>query len=217
MPCPQIDGNLVHGWLPFDALRARYCLRHGLPRPRSGGSQPPLLVEQGQPLAAAAAPPSERGRGQDRDTPRREAPKHGAPRNEGSLDAQAERRLPGTTVRVLAGDFARAPPLHPFFPVLPRSGPPHAAGVRSAVAALRYARSCQASQVNSAWGGSRAGAKVAGLARARRAGCVRGIGHERPDAAAAAAGTAEDVLGEHAAWAVSPCHPCGDATRQVAM
>jgi hypothetical protein len=163
MPCPQIDGNLVHGWLPFDALRARYCLRHGLPRPRSGGSQPPLLVEQGQPLAAAAAPPSERGRGQDRDTPRREAPKHGAPRNEGSLDAQAERRLPGTTVRVLAGDFARAPPLHPFFPVLPRSGPPHAAGVRSAVAALRYARSCQASQVNSAWGGSRAGCEGCGL------------------------------------------------------
>ena len=111
-PSSQIDGNMIHGCLPFAAPRARYCLRRGLPRPRSGGRQPLLLVEQGQPLAAAMALQSKRGRSQGREAPRNEGE---APRNEGSLDAQAERRLPGTDVRGrIRGEFVRAPPLHPF-------------------------------------------------------------------------------------------------------
>jgi hypothetical protein len=40
-------------------------------------------------------------------------------RDEGSLDAQAKRRLSGPDVRVLDGEFARAPPLHPFCGVSP--------------------------------------------------------------------------------------------------
>ena len=60
------------------------------------------------------------GRRQGRAAPRREAPNREAPRNEGSLDAQAERRLSGPAVRVRVGEFARAPPLHPFLPVSPQ-------------------------------------------------------------------------------------------------
>ena len=71
-----------------------------------------MLVEEGQPAAAAQAVQSKRGRSQGREAPRNEGE---APRNEGSLDAQAERRLPGTHVRDwIRGELVRAPPLHPF-------------------------------------------------------------------------------------------------------
>jgi len=71
-----------------------------------------LLLEQGQPAAAAQAPQSKRGRSQGRDAPRNEGD---APRNEGSLDAEAERRLPGTHLHGwIRAEFVRAPPLHPF-------------------------------------------------------------------------------------------------------
>lgn len=59
-----IPGAVISGrHTTYSPASVRSCLL--APRPRSGGRQPPLLVvEQGQPLAAAPAIQSERGRSQ---------------------------------------------------------------------------------------------------------------------------------------------------------